>query len=119
VKNTALLIACLALAGCKHEELGPTLTEPGVVVDLPYVPSGHGSGMGVSMKGSAVISSVEIPARYAIVFECQHGRFVIEGRPDIWERLHVGQAVTIRYAEVFEVDGESRRVVDLHFIDAT
>jgi hypothetical protein len=113
-----VLVPLLFLVGCPKTEYGPQLTEPATVVDLPFVPSGHGTGVGLSTKGSMVVSSVDIPERYAIVFQCQHGRFVIEDHPDIWKRLRVGQAVTVHYREVIEVENGKRAIVDLDFIDA-
>ena len=113
MKNIALV---LLLAGCSSETYGPEKTEPATVVDLPFVPAGHGSGSGFTSKGSVVFTSVSIPARYAVVFECEHGRFVVQGENQraLWSRLKVGQRVTVRYREVFE-DG---KVVDLDFLDA-
>lgn len=113
----ALTSAACLLVGCMRLESGPELTERATVADLPYVPAGHGSGMGLSMKGDLSVSSVDIPARYAVVFECQHGRFVVE-REDLWRRLHVGQAVTIRYRELYKVDDNGRHLYALDFLGA-
>ena len=113
------LLALMALTGCTNREYGPEQTEPARVADLPYVPSGHGSGTGIGIGSKGVVptmTTVDIPARYAIVFECQHGRLVVERHPEIWKTLRVGQQVTVRFREVFEVSGESRHLVDLDFL---
>lgn len=114
----------MSLTSCDitREEMGPLLTESARVVDLLYVPSGHGGGGGVGFTtgGNAVFTSVDvdIPARYAIVFQCQHGRFVIENHYALWQKLKIGEDVTITYQEVFKVNDEGRRLVDLHFVNA-
>jgi hypothetical protein len=121
----------LMLAGCKYQvtRYGPTKTEEATVVDLAYVPSGHGSGsgVGISMSGDISVSStsVHIPERYAVVFKCDHGKFVVEGSQHaaLWKRLSKDQPVTIQYREVQECtkDGDSVYgcvTTDLDFIDA-
>ena len=120
-----VLVACLiALAGCDRYEEGPVQTEDAVVVDLPYVPSGHGSGVGVGLttSGSMAVSSIstDIPARYATVFQCQHGRFVVEGHEAMWKRLKVGQKVTVYYTEQWRSQGKTHEKYDfrLNFKDA-
>jgi hypothetical protein len=125
----ALVGVVLALAGCKYQvtKYGPTLTENATVADLAYVPSGHGSGVGISMKGDLSVSSVNIPERYAVVFQCSHGKFVLEGSQykDLWHRLSKDQAVTIHYREVLDCTQEGGevlpgtcRVKDLDFLNA-
>ena len=105
---------CLILAGC-----GPTLTysttrtEPAKVGKLLYVPSGEGSGLGVGFDGkrtSVVSTDVTIPARYGIVFECDHGSFAVEGSKwkALWQSLHEGDSVTVEYRDEF-ADGVFRK----------
>ena len=115
-----LIALCFALliAGCVERHSSAIMTEPATVVDLLYVPSGHGDGTGISSKGSVVFTSMDIPARYGVVFECQHGRFAVEGREELWKRMHVGEHVTVSYTEEYEVDGKTQRLVGLRFVDA-
>lgn len=114
------ILALLALAGCDKTGYGPELMEAATVVDLPYVPAGHGSSVGFSSGGSLVVSGVDIPERKAIVFQCQHGRFVIDRHPEIWGTLTVGQRVTVRYREVYTIhDDGTRNVRDLDFLGVT
>lgn len=125
----ALLGFLSLLSGCDFavRQYSATMTEPATVADLAYVPAGHGSGVGISMKGDLSVSSVDIPERYAVVFHCNHGKFVVEGSQykPLWLRLREGQPVTVLYREVREcrkVDGvvkpETCRTVDLDFLDA-
>jgi hypothetical protein len=128
-----LMLMVIGLVGCgANREYGGLLTEPGEVYDVAYVPSGHGSdvAVGFTSKGSTTITpvSITIPERYAVVFKCQHGKFVIDGErgESIYKRFNKGDLVTIQYCEVFEVTKERKsgktvtvtNSVDLHFIDA-
>ena len=131
----AILVALIvvAVSGCDFAvtQYSATMTEDATVADLAYVPSGHGSGagVGISVNGDVSVSSVsvDIPERYAVVFHCAHGKFVVEGSQHkaLWLRLREGQPVTVMYREVMEcrkVDGvvkpETCRTVDLDFMDA-
>lgn len=130
-----LLLALLgSLSACDFAvtRYGPNLTEEATVADLAYIPSGHGSGVGVGFTtgGNMAVTStsVDIPERYAVVFHCPHGKFVVEGGQyrGLWMRLREGQAVTVHYRHVQEcrkVDGviqeDTCRTVDLDFLDAT
>lgn len=125
MKKIVAFLLCAALTACGvHYGESEVLTEPGKVVDLLYVPAGHGdtSSVGVSTSGNLVFSggSIYIPARYGIVFECTHGRFAIEGRETLWKRLKVGDSVNIKYKEQFRTydDGRPKEVYDLSFVDA-
>lgn len=123
-----------ALCGCDDmpkTEYGPTLTEEGEIYDTAYVPAGHGSdtavGFNTGKGGGVTITpvSIDIPERYAVVFKCQHGKFVIAGEKakGLYQRFERGDKCTIEYREVIRVemkDGReaSRRVYDLDFLDA-
>jgi hypothetical protein len=120
------ICAALVLAGCYKTEYSETLTEQAAVLDVIYQPSQHGGGMGVgmSMSGNMVVTSnsVDIPAKYAVVFECQHGKFIIEGTGEkhkaLWQRLKAGQRVTVTYREQWRVDDKTRTLVKYDFLDA-
>ena len=113
-----LLAACvavgiiLAVMALPAEKYGPELRESALVEDLPFVPAGHGSGSGLSMKGDVTFTSVDIPARYATVFQCQHGKFVIEGEA-LWKSLTKGERVTVVYREKLD---RHNRAIDLDFL---
>jgi hypothetical protein len=122
----AIVLLAVLLSGCKVEKM-ENLSESAVVRDVIYQPSQHGGGMGVgmSMSGNMVVTSnsVSIPAKYAIVFECQHGKFIVEGEgkkhKELWQRLKVGQQVQVTYSESWRVHDDGRRELwKRSFVDA-
>lgn len=135
----AVLPIAFGLFGCTFvetdREYSATLTEPAEVADLVYVPRRHGTGEGIgvdlNLNPSLVSTDVTIPQKYAVVFQCQHGKFIIEGNQEkakeLWNRLKEGQQVTVSYREVYDVtytttDGvkreTARQLVDYDFLDA-
>lgn len=121
MKHLAWLLFLLASCG-PLRSYGPPLTELGTVYDVAFVPAGHGYGTSTVLTPGGGIgvgsTSVHIPARYAVVFQCQHGRFVIEGAA-LYAKLTRGEEVTIYYREVIEHRQDGDVVVDLDFVDAT
>lgn len=119
-------IVCSTWTGCIDRQYGSELTEPGEVYDTCFVPKGHGSDVAIGFNsgkdGGITVTPVDIdiPARYAIVFKCQHGKFVIDGErgETLYKALSKGDQVTIRYCEVFEVREGQTNAVGLHFITA-
>ena len=119
-------IGVLYFTACKKIKYGPELTESGRISQLIYVPSGHISdtAVGLDSKGDITITplSVNIPPRYGIIFECQHGTFAIEGGKweSLWRSLKRGQRVIIKYREIITFDDELnlRTVTDLDFLGA-
>jgi hypothetical protein len=109
------LLATVIFAACAKTEYSAELSEPATVVEVVYSPSQHGSGTGMSMKGELSVTSVSIPEVFATVFECQHGKFIIE-RKDVWQRSHVGDRVNVRYREVYKVRKGQRELVNYDFI---
>ena len=90
------------------------MTEKATVADLVYSPANsslelnptftmHDDGLKVGLS----LDSVDLPEKYAVVFECQHGKFIIKKdqkrTKQLWERLKKGQEVTVKYAEVYKV----------------
>lgn len=71
---------------------------------------------------------VEVPARYGIVFECQHGKFVVEGTAEkhknLWGRMKEDEKVIVEYREIYRntynSDGQKIKseLIKLDFIDA-
>ncbi len=119
------MVAAICSA-CSKTTYGPTLEEAGEIYDTCFVPKGHGSDVAIGYNagkgGGLTVTPVDItiPARYAVVFKCQHGKFVIDGERgmDVYKKFDKGDKVTIRYCEVFEVTKDSTNAVDLHFIEA-
>ncbi len=134
--NLVLLLPLVALlGGCKREvvEYSEVLTEPATVVDLVYTPSRHGSGVGPSfdLTGDGgigfAVTDVSIPERYAVIFRCAHGKFIVQNDQNLvrrlWNELTEGQRVTVSYREQYSATYEdkellSRRLTKYHFIDA-
>jgi len=131
MRRCLLSVACLVLlAACEREVTQYThpKAESAIVVELAFVPAGHGSGVGITTGGQLAVSAVDIPARYAIVFQCEHGTFAIQGAQHVplWKRLHKGQRVAVQYREVQrctqrdgEILQETCRTVDMDFLAAT
>lgn len=110
----------LALQGCSGEEtkteMSEVLHEDGVIAETVYTPSRHGSasGMGptIDMDGNVGVAfthtTINIPEKYAVVFKCQHGKFIIQGpdlrHKELWQRFMPGQEVDITYKEIFRSD---------------
>lgn len=104
----------------EHSELK---TEPATVEDLVYMPPNHGWGLtptvGVNLDGDLHVGinhvSVNIPERYAVVFRCQHGKFIIQNDQEktktLYQRLHRYQEVTVTYREIYEVVKEGEKIV--------
>jgi hypothetical protein len=133
-----------------HEETGPEMVESGRVQEVAYRMGssttttsgtpGHemtitkswiDDPMGLHNKTVTVpatnsTSTVTIQDQFAVVFECQHGKFLIESlgkesrAAQLWKKLKQGNEVKIRYKEVFYVvPATSRReLVRYEFVDA-
>ena len=82
-------------------------------------------------------TEVDIPEKYAVVFRCQHGKFIVDSNQEkakeMWGRLKTNQEVTVSYQEVYEENYlvnstwwgkeenrtlKSRKLLKYHFIDA-
>ena len=106
--TVAGILMSLALSACYHE--GPMKTEKAEVIQLAYIPATSGSGVGMSMKGEAVITSVDSPEVWAVVLRCRdHNKtFSVRGK-EIYSRCRVGQIVTLYYCELLnDADGTLR-----------
>lgn len=132
-KLLALGLVALSLTGCNciRTEYSHTMYERGIVKEMCYVPAGHGSGSGtgISMNGdlSITYTTVYIPARYAVVFGCEHGSFVVTNNDAIrlYQTLSEGDSVDIAYRILYNNTYNkhkeliSSQQVDLDFIDAS
>jgi hypothetical protein len=108
------------LVGCKdtvsEQKLSPELTEKATVADLVYTPSNHGSNINPSVHITSegdlglglTFTEVDIPEKYAVVFQCQHGKFIVQDNQkkakELWNRLKTGQEVMVWYNEVYQED---------------
>jgi hypothetical protein len=126
------LIIGLAIVGCGMkrtvQETSDTLQEQVRVRDLVYVPAVHGSGsgptVGMNLDGDLHVgmnyTNISTQEEYAIVFECQHGNFIID-RSDLWKVVHQDSSYTCLYREVYRsvYQGDSlisRTLADYDFL---
>lgn len=100
MKNLVLFMTLFALVSCADTEVLKTdiLREKAVIVTLIYSPSEHnvkltqtafhqGDMLGTDYNGNTGIkigedmqlTTTEIPERFGVAFQCQHGTFTIEG----------------------------------------
>ena len=132
-----------------HVEEGPELTEKGKVVEVAFklgstttttseTPGYHKTiaksewddpfGMHsrtVRVPSTTNTNTVKVEDQFAVVFECQHGKFVIEslGKDTIgnklWAKLKQGDPVVIKYKELYKIypDGV-KELLKYDFIDA-
>lgn len=144
------VLVILFFVGCSYtkQEFSSTLHEEAVVTETVYTPSRHntevglkafdlagpismdyGGNVGLNLGNGLQVSSVTVPEKFAVVFTCQHGQFIIS-RKSIHDRLtgHQGAKVDIAYREVYKTtykkkDGKrqvvERVLTDYDFLDAT
>lgn len=133
-----------------HEEVGPELVEKGKVLEIAFrlgsstttttVTPGYNKTIAqsqwddpwgmhskrVDVPATNSTSTVTVQDHFAVVFECQHGKFIIEslGKEStaglLWKKLKQNDPVDIRYKEVYYVvpADESRKLRRFEFIDA-
>lgn len=126
MKLAIAVLAAALLAGCDSVEYSQDMHERAVVQEVIYSPGSHGSGTGVgmSMSGNMVVTStsVSLPKKYAVVFECVHGKFIVEGTDEkhreLWARLKAGQQVDVTYREVYRLKDGARQLIDYKFLAA-
>lgn len=112
-------------------EFSNVMIEPAVVVETVFTPSIHQSNIDIGLTTNLDLSftprSINVPEKYAVVFQCDHGKFIIE-RKELWDKLKVGDKVVVSYREVYNVlstdkdrDGvreSSVSLVDYDFVSA-
>jgi len=140
VRNIPVLVCGLViLTGCCREsieEYSETLHEDAVVVNAVYTPPHHdvklgltaasmgksfgmdyGGNLGFQVGNGLQVSSVSVPEKFAVVFKCSHGQFIVT-RKDVYEKLkgHEGETVDVSYREVYratyETKDNERRLID-------
>lgn len=133
--------------GCNRVETeqSKVLHEDAVVSETVYTPSRHDTGLELTaikmgpvgvgfsgdmgIRGGALqISNVEVPEKFAVVFKCKHGKFIV-ARKETYEKLKgkEGKTVDVSYTEVYRTTYEKkdskehvidRTLIKYHFIDA-
>lgn len=124
-------IILLALAACDsaRTETSEELVEEAEVVQVIYQPSQTSSSSGTSMDLDLKVKfhnhTITSPDKFAVVFKCQHGKFVIEDEGKgsraerLWKKLAQGDKVSIRYKEVNTTWPDGRRELQKYeFLDA-
>lgn len=120
------LLLCFCFGCDDTHQITLNLKERGKVYDTAFMPAGHGHGESFNYKDWSTSSvDTDIPARYAIVFKCQHGgKFVIDGSRGeaLYRKLEKGQSVIIDYQENWRIvsskTATNRYFESLHFLDA-
>lgn len=138
---SAKVVYLVAYLPSYKTEYSDVLFEDAVVEDVVYTPSRHSvettitTTPTIDMDGNLTLhtgldtTDVTVPERFAVVFRCKHGQFIVE-RKEVYKKLtkDTGKTVLVQYQEVYEtkykrVDGEkkliSRTLVKYHFLDAT
>lgn len=155
-RNLAIgLLLATTATGCNcadtRSEMSDIIHEDARVANRVFTPSRHDTELefsafntgsfGVSYSGNPglhignnlQVSSVEVPEKYAVVFECQHGGFISQGsdlrHQSLYEKLKGVGVVDVTYRELFKAtyqdldkDGKkeltSRVLVGYDFLDA-
>ena len=157
-----LIVILLILTSCNgpKKEYSDVLKEQATIVNIIYTPSQHSTYLsetmiddhtnlmkGVDMNGNSGIkigngiqvSESNIPEKYGVVFQCQHGTFTIQGNNKegenskykiLYDKLknNIGDTVHVLYKEeylvYYEKDKNRNKIIskkvlnDLDFIDA-
>lgn len=96
--KSLLILAAVALAGCLHES--PLKTEKAEVIQLAYVPSTSGTGVGFTGGGNMAVTSVTTDEVWAIVLKCkEHGAVFSFRDKGVYNQCKVGQIVTLEYVD--------------------
>ena len=90
-------------------------TERVKVSETVYTPSTHGNGSstGLTMDGKMVFSSVSVrtEAKYATVFQCIHGKFIVEDST-IWAHMTRGDEGVCLYVEEYECNYRGKQAIE-------
>lgn len=140
MKEFSVAVASLTLfllAGCQEvvREYSEVLHEDALIVSVVHTPASHESQLGLTafkggpfgmdysgnfglrIGGGLQISESEVPEKFAVVLQCQHGEFVI-ARKDLYQQLdgHEGQTVDVAYREIYRTTYETnegkKQIVD-------
>lgn len=135
---TAMLFG-LSLMGCDpreyRTETSALLHEEALVTKRVKTPAKHDIDIvpTIDFEGNIGIGIDvdDIPEKYAVIFKCQHGEFIIQGSENryqsLYDRLNEGDEVDVLYREVYkavydrskaEKELIEKRLVKYDFIDA-
>src|SRR5262245_34024552 len=104
MKRTLLALLLLGCGPCHEIKPGDIQTERAVVIQMAYIPDSHGTGVGISSRGSLTTVSTSAPEVWAVVLRCSlHNRTFSLRDKNLYDRLSQGMAVTL---EFIECDGD-------------
>lgn len=127
------------LIGCDPKEYrtetSALLHEDALVTKRVHTPAKHDVSIvpSIDFEGNVGISIDvdDIPEKYAVIFKCPHGEFIIQGSGNryqsLYDRLNENDEVDVMYREVYkavydrskaEKELIERRLVKYDFIDA-
>jgi len=132
-------LAIFAFSSCSdvRKEYSPILAEQATVMNAVYTPRKHDTNVGVTIwsddsgilgidhsgnfginLGGVTVSESTVREKFAIVFKCQHGQFVIT-RKSTYEKLKdkVGDTVTVLYREVYRTTYKDKKAVKRVLVD--
>jgi len=96
----------------------------GLNIDLGSGLTISDNGLGVGIGNGMQISDHKVPAKFSVIFKCQHGKFIVNGK-EIYEKLKncLNDTVTVEYKEKYKVKYNhdviaERTLIDYDFIDA-
>lgn len=105
----AILLAVF-ITGCdliQPRPLPPILSETATVADTVYKPGTTSSGFRLNSHGHIILTDDSTDPTYAVILDCQHGRFAIEGSDErakgLWSLAapRKGKHVGVKYTEVY------------------
>lgn len=132
MRNIIVTLVCLVtlfLVGCQEvkQEFSGNLIEDAVIVEAVYTPSSHDRKLGLTafklgplgvdfsgnsglrIGGGLQVSGVTVPEKFAVVFKCQHGKFIITQK-EVYEKFkdHEGEKVEVLYREIYRTTYEKK-----------
>lgn len=118
-------VVALVATGCQETriEQSSVLYESATILSAVHTPSHHklgvkattadkedlvgidfGGNLGLNLGNGMQVSAVEVPEKFAVVFDCEHGQFIVQ-RKELYDKLKgvVGKRVVVSYKENYRV----------------
>ena len=104
IKLAILILLAGIFVGCYKES--SLKTEKAEVIQMAYIPSTSGCGVGVAGKGNVTTTIVSTDEVWAVVLRCyeHNATFSIRGK-NIYDQCRVGKIVTLEYVEYINNKG--------------
>lgn len=121
LKKVGVLFCLLLVMGCDQVRMEQSdfKTESAIVSGLVYTPAHYTTTLipvpSMDADGDLTVHledvDVYISEKYSVTFKCEHGAFTIERNQArtkaLYEKLMVGQEVTVTYRDVYEKTRDS------------